>query len=124
MTMPAIDISEAEFKKLSAENRGRVVIIDVREPDEFEIIRFRGSRLFPIRNILKEGLNPDPASVVILVCRTGSRSYIAAHSLKIISPSPVYNLANGIAQSYREGNQLLEYGKNAKMINDYFKPSG
>ncbi len=119
--MNVADIGDAELNALIGKNKENVMIIDVREPYEYEIIRFKGSRLIPVRELLRGELKLEPGTIPVLVCRTGSRSMIAARNLRAAPDLTVYNLEGGIAESYWKGSGLLEYGNNAKMINNYFR---
>ena len=63
-----------------------VVVIDVREPSEFEAGNLPGSVNIP-RGILEFKTPDHPAlanrqAKILLYCRTGDRSAMAAHSLK------------------------------------------
>ena len=72
------------------------VLLDVREPDEFEVSRIPGSILIPlgdVRNRLNE-LNPSTKTVVH--CRSGMRSAKACEILVAAGFGDVSNLKGGI----------------------------
>lgn len=76
-----------------------VVILDVREPAEFEMGHLPGSVNVP-RGLLEfmVGNHPaltDPQATVLLYCKNGGRSTLAAHTLKQMGFDQVYMLVDG-----------------------------
>ncbi|MGV1036144.1 MAG: rhodanese-like domain-containing protein [Candidatus Nanopelagicales bacterium] len=95
----AITPQEAH-KRLAA---GDVVLLDVREPNEWET-HIAGCVQVP-RGILEAKADPtsprhdpalDPSKQVIVYCRSGARSVLAAVTLKELGFTDVLNLAGGI----------------------------
>ena len=92
MPTPAEDPSEpvqAEYIKISAEEAKRmideseVIIVDVRTTEEFEEARIEGSILIPeyaIEQLAAEMLS-DKEATILIYCRTGRRSELAAKIL-------------------------------------------
>lgn len=83
-----------------------VLLIDVREPDEYARGHLPGSLLLP-RGLLEAAADPSNrhrvAAVhsarertVVLICDTGARSALAADTLQQMGFRQVYNLAGGI----------------------------
>ena len=83
-----------------------LLIVDVREPYEYEAMHIKDSMLVP-RGILESACEWDfeetiPELVcarereVVVVCRSGQRSVLAAHSLQILGYKNVASLATGI----------------------------
>ncbi len=75
---PELEEISVEELKLKLDRNEEIVIIDVREPDEYEICHLEDAKLIPIRqlpNQLKE-LNPNQPTV--LYCHHGIRSAQAA----------------------------------------------
>lgn len=52
----------------------KLIIIDVREPDEWEQGHIPGARLIPLGQIGSRSNELDPGQEIILVCRSGNRS--------------------------------------------------
>ncbi len=83
-----------------------VLIVDVREPSEFDAVHIEGS-ISVARGILEPASEYGyeetvPALVearhgeVVLVCRSGNRSVLAAHTLQLLGFESVYSLKTGI----------------------------
>ena len=72
------------------------LLLDVREPWEFQICAIDNSRLIPMGQIASaaSGLNPEQETVVI--CHHGIRSRSVAHYLERIGFTNVINLQGGV----------------------------
>ena len=87
---------------LNDPSRSAPLLLDVREPQEFEYCRIEGSVLMPIgqvsarRGELKRGQN------VVVICHHGIRSMQAAHFLEQTGFTSVYNLQGGVDAWSRE----------------------
>lgn len=81
-----------------------MVIIDVREPYEFQAGHVKGALNIPLSSISEskqlEGVEKDEELVVY--CRSGSRSGLAIEMLKLLGFT---NLTNGINQAAVESRQ-------------------
>jgi glyoxylase-like metal-dependent hydrolase (beta-lactamase superfamily II)/rhodanese-related sulfurtransferase len=77
--------------------REKLVLLDVREPDEYdgELGRIRGSRLIPLGE-LSARRGELPAGPVVAVCHSGKRSARAAAELKRAGRTDVAALAGGM----------------------------
>jgi rhodanese-related sulfurtransferase len=72
------------------------LLLDVREPDEFAAYRIEGSTLMPMRTIPARLHELDRRSDVVMICRSGARSYHAGMFLKQNGFERVFNLAGGV----------------------------
>lgn len=72
------------------------LLLDVREPDEFAAYRIEGSTLIPMRTIPARLHELDRRADVVMICRSGARSYHAGMFLKQNGFERVYNLAGGV----------------------------
>jgi len=73
-----------------------LVLLDVREPHEWEICRIDGARLVPMRTVPEHaGTLPHDRDIVVH-CRSGARSARVAEWLHAQGFERVYNLAGGI----------------------------
>jgi adenylyltransferase/sulfurtransferase len=91
----ATEITSVELKqRLDRGDRPRIV--DVREPNEYQINRIPGSELIPLGDVPKRygELNPDEELVVH--CKSGVRSGKAADFLRSVGFKRVLNLKGGI----------------------------
>jgi rhodanese-related sulfurtransferase len=78
------------------------LLLDVREPWEFDICRLPDSQLIPMGQILLQldRLSPDRETVVI--CHHGIRSRVVAMQLERAGFGRVINLAGGVEAWARE----------------------
>lgn len=94
-----------------------LLIVDVREPDEFDAMHIRGSLSVP-RGVLESAAEWDyeetePELVqardreVVVVCRSGYRSVLAAHSLQVLGFNDVVSLKTGL-RGWKDYEQPLE----------------
>lgn len=87
-------------------NEGDILLVDVREPYEFERGHLPGAVLIP-RGTLEGAADPSNQHriealysarhrTVVVYCETGARSALAADTLQQMGFEDVYNLAGGI----------------------------
>ncbi len=57
---------------------GRVVLVDVREPNETALERFPGAVLVPLSSFDAAAIPAPPGSEIVFACRSGRRSVTAA----------------------------------------------
>jgi adenylyltransferase/sulfurtransferase len=94
-TSTATDISAVELKK-RLDRGDRLTILDVREPNEYQINRIAGSVLIPLGDVPKRYHELDPNEEVITQCKVGARSAKAADFLRSVGFKKVLNLTGGI----------------------------
>lgn len=77
-------------------SRAKPVLLDVREPWEFETCHIAGSKLMPMRGIpaQADALQRDAETVVI--CHHGGRSFQVAMFLEQQGFTRLYNLNGGV----------------------------
>jgi adenylyltransferase/sulfurtransferase len=73
-----------------------VVIVDVREPQEYQINRIPGSTLIPLGELPQRYEELDPDAALVMQCKSGMRSAKATAFLRGIGFKNVRNLAGGI----------------------------
>jgi adenylyltransferase/sulfurtransferase len=84
------------------EDGNDVFLLDVRNPDEFEICRIDGAKLIPLPQLLEGMHQLDSARDVAVYCHTGIRSAQAVNFLRSVGFSRVKNLRGGIDAWSRE----------------------
>jgi adenylyltransferase/sulfurtransferase len=72
------------------------LLVDVREPHEWELERIPGALLAPLSRIDAEVPRLDPSREVVLYCRSGVRSQRAGARLRAAGFARVWSLAGGI----------------------------
>jgi molybdopterin/thiamine biosynthesis adenylyltransferase/rhodanese-related sulfurtransferase/molybdopterin converting factor small subunit len=73
-----------------------IVIVDVREPQEYQINRIEGSRLIPLGELPQRYEELDPNAAIVMQCKSGARSAKATQFLRGVGFKNVRNLAGGI----------------------------
>jgi rhodanese-related sulfurtransferase len=112
-----------------------LMIVDVREPAEFDAMHIQGSINVP-RGILESACEWDyeetiPELVqarereIVVVCRSGYRSVLAAHSMQVLGYQNVVSLQTGL-RGWKDYDQPLEDGQGQDVDLDdadvYFTP--
>jgi sulfur-carrier protein adenylyltransferase/sulfurtransferase len=91
----ATEITSVDLKQRI--DRGeKPTIIDVREPNEYQINRIPGSALIPLGDVPKRYAELNPNEEIIVHCKSGVRSAKAADFLRSVGFKRVLNLRGGI----------------------------
>ncbi len=89
------EITAVELKQRM--DRGdALVIVDVREPNEYQINRIPGSQLIPLGEIPRRYAELDQDAELVVHCKMGGRSAKAADYLRTVGFTRVLNLKGGI----------------------------
>jgi phage shock protein E len=97
-----VNLGSVEAKALLAKN-SRVVLLDVRTPEEYRQARLRGAKLIPLGE-LGSRINEIPRDRPLLVyCAVGARSVSAAGFLASRGFREVYQMSDGIVGWYKNG---------------------
>ena len=90
------DIEPAELHRLLELPAGeRPLVIDVREPWEYQQGHVPGARLIPLGDLMRHLDDLDPAMPVAVICATGSRSQSAAALFGQKGFATIYNVQGG-----------------------------
>lgn len=89
------NINSNEFKNLFNQSFEQLEIIDVRQPEEFNQIKIKWSKLVPLQDLGAYLDKIDWSKKVIFVCRTWSRSEYVSQVLSANGYDSI-NLAGGI----------------------------
>ena len=91
------EISPQELKQKLEDNES-VLLLDVREPSEYDIVYLEGARLIPL-NTLPQNIDSLPSDQEIVVyCHHGTRSLYAVAFLQQNGFNEAKNLIGGIDQ--------------------------
>jgi len=84
---------------------GDVVLVDTREPHEYQEAHLENGRLVPPGLLADEIAEaaPDKSARTILYCRTGNRSFLAAEQLEALGYTDVASMAGGILAWQEQG---------------------
>jgi rhodanese-related sulfurtransferase len=114
---------------------GEPLMLDVREPYEFECMRIAGSLNVP-RGILEaaceydyEDTVPELAAArerkIVVICRSGLRSVLAAHTLRLLGYEKACSLKTGLRGWNDYEQPLVDHAGEPVSIDDadeYFAP--
>ena len=103
MDVPVIDIDE-----LARLRETGVVLVDVREPDEYENFRVPGARLIPLADVPERIEEIPDDQQVYVICATGARSARAVEFLNRQGYDTV-NVAGG-SKAWLEAGHPVEHG--------------
>lgn len=87
---------------LADPNRPRPLLLDVREPWEYDICHLPGARLVPMRELFERLASLSPEQETVVICHHGIRSYQVAKVLERQGFRAVYNLTGGLAAWARD----------------------
>ncbi len=85
-------------------DNNEAIVVDVREPGEYQEVRIKGSTLIPVGTISLNKLPSLNNKKLIIHCKLGKRGGIACEKLLQENPTlDVYNLEGGITSWMDEG---------------------
>lgn len=101
------DISPLELK--AQIDRGRkIVLLDVREPFEYQICHLDGAKLIPLGVLPQRMSELDSADEIVVYCHVGSRSAEAAEFLMGAGFGKIRNLNGGIRAWAEQVDQKMQ----------------
>src|SRR5882672_7666260 len=91
-------IKEISAKELKAKIDGKekFVLVDVREPHEYQIAKIPGSKLIPLGEVMQRARELDTADDIVVHCRSGGRSAKAIQTLQKMGFKRLRNLKGGV----------------------------
>ena len=89
-------------ESLADPQRGKPVLLDVREPWEFEPCRIAGSVSMPMRGIPARYRELKRDAEIVMVCHHGARSFQAGMFLEQMGFTGIINLHGGVAAWARD----------------------
>jgi len=92
--VPEISVEELKRKQDAGET---FVLLDVREPYEYDIARIPGSKLIPLGQLHARLSELDTADEIVIHCKSGYRSANALRELQAAGFSKLWNVTGGIA---------------------------
>lgn len=81
---------------LADPSREQPVLLDVREPGEYQICHIPGSRLMPMQTVPTQQTELDPDAPIVCICHHGMRSMAVAAFLEKNGFTQVTNMSGGI----------------------------
>jgi molybdopterin/thiamine biosynthesis adenylyltransferase/rhodanese-related sulfurtransferase len=95
---PEATMSDITVKELKArlDRKDKFTLVDVREPNEYEIARIPGARLLPLSELQGRAHELDTADDIVVHCKSGVRSLKAIAALKLMGFKKLTNVKGGI----------------------------
>ena len=78
------------------------LLLDVRQPWEFDICHIEGSRLIPMGQLPRKLAELDPGQETVVICHHGIRSRQVGHYMESQGFERIINLSGGVEQWARE----------------------
>lgn len=83
------------FKEKATKNKD-FILLDVRQPFEFQEYRLKQAKLIPLFKIFNKFNEKNKNKIIYVYCRSGKRSNLAARILKVKGYDNVYNITGGL----------------------------
>ncbi len=106
LLFPLKHLNVVEFEDAIAKEGDRALLIDVREPEEYELGHLANSRLLPLRDVVGAVEDLPRDRTVFLVSRSGRRSTRAMRLFVDVGFEKVFNLKGGILSWKARGRPL------------------
>lgn len=106
----SVNVNSPEARGLMAKN-SRIVLLDVRTPEEYRQAHLRGALLIPLGELEKRAREIPRDRPLLVYCAVGSRSVAAAGFLASRGHREIYNMADGIVGWYRNGFPIERAGR-------------
>jgi sulfur-carrier protein adenylyltransferase/sulfurtransferase len=90
------EVTVQELQRALADPTNGIMVLDVREPSEYEIARINGARLLPMSQLTQRFGELDPEHRYYLLCRAGGRSMRALEFLRQQGIRRVKSVKGGI----------------------------
>ena len=104
------ELTSCECKAYLEQATDHPLLLDVREPWEYQIVNLENSRLIPMRSIPQQAKSLDPEQETIVICHHGIRSRQVARFLEGIGFTNLINLRGGMDAWARDTDtQLATY---------------
>ena len=98
---------EPEELKAMLDRGDRIKLVDVRNPEEWEICRIEGAKLIPLPDLPSRVSELDSADELILYCKMGGRSAQAVEFLRGAGFRKVKNLSGGLLAWAQEVDEAM-----------------
>jgi rhodanese-related sulfurtransferase len=90
------NFSPSQLQQYLADKDEPPLLLDVREPWEFERCHIEGSELVPMRELAAKLPELDPQREIVVICHHGIRSRHVGMQLEHLGFTNIINLAGGV----------------------------
>ncbi len=94
---PVREMQPSELSDRLETGASAPLLLDVREPWEFDICHLAGSKLVPMRDIPAAAAQLDPQAEIVVICHHGIRSRQVCYYLAQQGFTRLINLTGGVA---------------------------
>jgi len=101
------ELTASELSDYLGNAERKPLLLDVREPWEFDKARIEGSKLVPMRHIGEHLHALDSDDEIVVICHHGIRSRVVCRFLESEGFSNVINLAGGVAAWARDVDRQM-----------------
>ena len=101
----SVDVAEAA-RRLAGDEPGGPLLVDVREPDEYAMVRVPGAVLVPLSEFASRFEELPRDRPLLVMCAAGKRSLVAADHLRRAGYPDVANVEGGIIAWQRAGHPV------------------
>lgn len=99
--MDELLITSEELREILAKDPESVVLLDVRQPEEFAEVRIEGCTLIPLGDLMSRAAKElDPESDIVIYCAHGVRSLHALMGLRSLGFEKLRSLRGGLSDFY------------------------
>jgi rhodanese-related sulfurtransferase len=89
------NITVQEVKKI-LDAKSKIILLDVRTPDEYAVEHIKGSTLIPVQELANRLKELSPKKEIVVYCKAGKRSLAASEILTNNGYKHVLNMEGGI----------------------------
>jgi rhodanese-related sulfurtransferase len=100
-SIPEVDVRSAHERTTAAE--GGALLLDVREPNEFQAIRAEGAVLLPMSTFVSRMAELPKDREILVICQSGNRSAAVTGHLLRNGWTDVVNVAGGTTEWAKAG---------------------
>ena len=97
---------EVDLSAFAAAHASGAVVLDVRNPDEYEAAHVPGARLIPLHELAQRLAEVPDVDPLYVICAVGGRSLTAAQAL-VGAGSPAVSVAGGTNGWIEQGGDFV-----------------
>jgi rhodanese-related sulfurtransferase len=105
---PQAEITAGELHERLQSAGEKPLVVDVREPDEFEAGHIAGAQLAPLATVAEDLRSVDRNREIVLVCRSGNRSGKAQRALAARGFTSMRNMTGGMIAWEKRGYPVVK----------------
>jgi rhodanese-related sulfurtransferase len=100
---PFLRVTPSEAKAVIEKG---IPVVDVREPQEYAVVRIPGATLVPLGTLLRSPRDYLQHRAILFICSEGIRSAVACEAAAAVGLEEIYNLEGGTERWQAEGHPV------------------